>query len=41
MNTHFPGKQAPKFLNQLMAHKLHGHPVHQVKVLVKCGGEAR
>lgn len=38
MIIHFPAKQAPKFLNQLIADELFGHPVHQVKGLAKGGG---
>ena len=34
---HFPAKQAPKFLNQLIADELYGHPAHQVKGLVEGG----
>ena len=37
MIIHFPAKQAPKFLNQLIADELYGHPAHQVKGLVEGG----
>ena len=37
MIIHFPAKQAPKFLNQLIADELYGHPAPQVKGLVEGG----
>ena len=37
MIIHFPAKQAPKFLNQLIADELYGPPAHQVKGLVEGG----
>lgn len=40
MIIHFPAKQAPKFLNQLIADELYVHPVHQMKGLLEGGGEA-